>query len=884
MDHSREYNIPSLRYRHNDDDEITAINVANNYEASTTPTTAATTRLEEAQRGISSQHHHDSHDDENRTTTAHDATKAAAAAGSEGFFLDNIIVGYAFGKKKMETMGLIMAEASKALSTFECSGTLSSALGRRMPQQQQQQQQKHQQQQQQNPNYAVEHMLEESSMATRVAATSMATAANQVIAGGSGEDITKEPMSAVGGAANYFSDHDEDARSFCSTYTRASFISGRSSQHRGGNANNGLNGIQLTFMPDSSGMIHLVRTSSCEGESVTGSSVATTAATLPSLRKLGTSSTGSCSSVPQSSSSSLSKERNDAPFHPGSNSASPGKSLANMAGGGQQKCCPSHTSFSRRSNCSSRSASTSRGCSPVRNRHPIRVSFVPVDLDTPLEEQHGGKFDVILHKMTEDILCMSKMLRSRSPSEEDATKTITTAAEDAQRTSEDLFESNPGMTRHQARASRRLRRLRQYKRSARPSCVLVDSPEDILAVMSRADMAAVLSRCLAGVTTKGGIGVRTPRFRVVEEVGGGGDELIATDGGMDAATSALANDIDASGFAYPLIAKPLTAAGTKFSHHMGIVLARDGLARLRAPCLLQEYANHGGELFKVYVLGGSVWVFSRESLPNLPLGENGTRRGEGEINGYNDSVVAEGLESTVTKQEEGGSKGTPSPMWRPKKRPRAESYVEFERPAGSRCYVEFNSQRPYPKLSDFGIVASRKASQKFSTDDCSIVPEDGAMAEQCRTPRIEKKGRHEEVRPSNVAGSVRKEEDGRQSTSPGQTATDLGDGQTAGTASSDLARHVTAEELEPVTAVLREAFGLELFGFDVLVKHDNVYSGPGTGGGGSADRDDEGKEILVVDVNYFPGYKEVPNFPSLLAQYLTQKAVESRLRNSFDGS
>ena len=42
--------------------------------------------------------------------------------------------------------------------------------------------------------------------------------------------------------------------------------------------------------------------------------------------------------------------------------------------------------------------------------HPIRVSFVPVDLDTPLEEQHRGKFDVILHKMTKEILCMSKML------------------------------------------------------------------------------------------------------------------------------------------------------------------------------------------------------------------------------------------------------------------------------------------------------------------------------------------------------------------------------------------------------------------------------------------------------------------------------------------
>ena len=67
--------------------------------------------------------------------------------------------------------------------------------------------------------------------------------------------------------------------------------------------------------------------------------------------------------------------------------------------------------------------------------------------------------------------------------------------------------------------------------------------------------------------------------------------------------------------------------------------------------------------------------------------------------------------------------------------------------------------------------------------------------------------------------------------------------------------------MQPVTNALREAFGLELFGYDVLVRNND---------GGDV-------EILVVDVNYFPGYKEVRNFPSLLAQFLTQKAVKSRL-------
>jgi inositol-1,3,4-trisphosphate 5/6-kinase/inositol-tetrakisphosphate 1-kinase len=174
-------------------------------------------------------------------------------------------------------------------------------------------------------------------------------------------------------------------------------------------------------------------------------------------------------------------------------------------------------------------------------------------------------------------------------------------------------------------------------------------------------------------------------------------------------------------------------------------------------------------------------------------------------------------------------------------RSRKESYVEFERPAGSRCYVEFDSQRPYPKLADFGI--------KTTDDEPSF--------------RRRKKQRPDESSPESSRNTEERQQ---------KSTYNIADGNTDG--DSNLARFVTTDEIEPVTNALRDAFGLELFGFDVIVKHDpsSLFDG------GS-----DGKEILVVDVNYFPGYKEVPNFPSLLAQYLTQKAVESRVRN-LDGS
>ena len=441
-------------------------------------------------------------------------------------------------------------------------------------------------------------------------------------------------------------------------------------------------------------------------------------------------------------------------------------------------------------------------------RHPIRVSFVPIDLDVPLQEQHGGKFDVILHKMTEDILCISKLLRWKraSFSRDGCIDRPEDDKEDEIEEISKLLLSKDGVgdfepTKHQERAARRIQRLNEYKVS-RPSCVLVDSPKNILAVMSRADMAQVLSDCLEGAITKMGIPVNTPRFRVVEE-------------GDSTNIAYLIKEMEKDRFSYPLIAKPLTAAGTKSSHHMGIVMARDGLTQLKTPCILQEFANHGGELFKVYVLGESVWVFSRESLPNLPPGEN------------------------ELPPEECGEK-------------RANSYVEFERPAGSRCYVEFNSQRPYPTLSDFGIGINDIAEVFASANSQSSIknPSEEQWQQRCKRRRV--------------------------STIPSQpndlNPSDTHDEMNSIQFENVLANYVTKDQIEPVTNKLREAFGLELFGFDILVKHNVVKYSTDTTNSRCLDV----QEILVVDVNYFPGYKEVPHFPSLLAQYLTQKAVETR--------
>jgi Inositol 1,3,4-trisphosphate 5/6-kinase ATP-grasp domain len=194
------------------------------------------------------------------------------------------------------------------------------------------------------------------------------------------------------------------------------------------------------------------------------------------------------------------------------------------------------------------------------------------------------------------------------------------------------------------------------------------------------------------------------------------------------------------GLSTPLIVKPLIAAGTKESHCMLIALQNTAFVKLPPKTIVQEFINHNAKLYKVYVLGDFVSVYERHSLPNLP---------------------------------EDLSKAT----------------VDL---------VEFDSQRPYPTLSDFG----------FDTD----------------------------YQDNN-------------------TKTD-----------SKVCSHVamTDEEVMPVVKALKKAFGLELFGFDILRRPDD-------------------KEWLVVDVNYFPSYKEVPNFPSLLARYLTKRVLEQRRKSSDAG-
>ncbi|KAI3744033.1 hypothetical protein L1987_57105 [Smallanthus sonchifolius] len=71
---------------------------------------------------------------------------------------------------------------------------------------------------------------------------------------------------------------------------------------------------------------------------------------------------------------------------------------------------------------------------------------------------------------------------------------------------------------------------------------------------------------------------------------------------------------------FPVIAKPLLADGTTNAHNMSLVFNHEGLTKgleLDPPLVLQQFVNHGGVIFKVYVAGGYVKCVKRSSLPDV---------------------------------------------------------------------------------------------------------------------------------------------------------------------------------------------------------------------------------------------------------------------------
>lgn len=133
--------------------------------------------------------------------------------------------------------------------------------------------------------------------------------------------------------------------------------------------------------------------------------------------------------------------------------------------------------------------------------------------------------------------------------------------------------------------------------SENPNVVIVDSPRHVEKLHNRVSMLEAVGKMQNKEKTNALVSI--PKQVMVED-------------------SKLLSDLSAfDDLKFPVIAKPLLANASSNSHQMSLVFNNNGLKELEAPVVLQQFVNHGGVIFKVYVAGKYVKCVLRNSLPDI---------------------------------------------------------------------------------------------------------------------------------------------------------------------------------------------------------------------------------------------------------------------------
>ncbi|MBA0596014.1 hypothetical protein Gorai_012861 [Gossypium raimondii] len=89
-------------------------------------------------------------------------------------------------------------------------------------------------------------------------------------------------------------------------------------------------------------------------------------------------------------------------------------------------------------------------------------------------------------------------------------------------------------------------------------------------------------------------------------------------------TSSIPDFVAEAGLRLPLVAKPFVNDGSEKSHELSLAYDQYSLQKLEPPLVLQEFVNHGGVLFKVFIVGEAIKVVRRFSLPDVTIRELST--------------------------------------------------------------------------------------------------------------------------------------------------------------------------------------------------------------------------------------------------------------------
>ncbi|TXG52590.1 hypothetical protein EZV62_021759 [Acer yangbiense] len=141
------------------------------------------------------------------------------------------------------------------------------------------------------------------------------------------------------------------------------------------------------------------------------------------------------------------------------------------------------------------------------------------------------------------------------------------------------------------------RQILEDYRGTHPEVTVLDPPDAIQHLHNRQSML----QCVADMNLSNAYGkVGVPRQLVIEK---------------DA--SSIPEVVNNAGLTLPLVAKPLVNDGSAKSHELSLAYDQYSLKKLEPPLVLQEFVNHGGVLFKVYIVGEAIKVVRRFSLPDV---------------------------------------------------------------------------------------------------------------------------------------------------------------------------------------------------------------------------------------------------------------------------
>ncbi|KAL3621061.1 hypothetical protein CASFOL_035973 [Castilleja foliolosa] len=218
------------------------------------------------------------------------------------------------------------------------------------------------------------------------------------------------------------------------------------------------------------------------------------------------------------------------------------------------------------------------------------IEFIPIDLERPLSEQ--GPYNIILHKgVTVDV--KAKSYQAFSPS-------LLGSNLHKHGYSENYL-CPTRMCRYRIRKQSLPEKewsqvIEEYHR-VHPEVTVLDPPEAIQHLCNRQSMLEVVAD-LKFPDYDGKVCV--PRQLVISNF-----------------HSSIPDEVAKAGLNLPLVVKPLVVDGSAKSHELFLAYDHFSLSELEAPVVLQEFVNHGGVLFKVFIVGESIRVARRSSLPDV---------------------------------------------------------------------------------------------------------------------------------------------------------------------------------------------------------------------------------------------------------------------------